>query len=55
MKKEEKTCIYKDQSHVEGSKVCLKDRCIVCKDGQWEDQAAGKLPASESGIPGKIL
>lgn len=43
---QQKVCIYKDESYAESTEVCLDDRCIVCKDGQWEDRGAGKLSAS---------
>lgn len=55
MENQEKTCVYKDQTYAEGMEVCLDDRCVVCSDGEWEDQAAGKLPPSEAGIPGQVL
>ena len=54
MEETEKSCTYKNETYTEGMEVCLDDRCIVCKDGKWEDQAAGKLPASEAGVPGQI-
>lgn len=34
-----KFCSYMDQMFKSGDRVCRDDRCAVCRDGQWEEEA----------------
>ncbi len=36
---EEKTCTYLGSTYLEGQEVCEADKCMVCRDGEWVDEA----------------
>jgi hypothetical protein len=34
---EEKVCEYLESKYSEGQEVCEPEKCMVCRDGKWED------------------
>ncbi|SPF41607.1 hypothetical protein SBDP1_350015 [Syntrophobacter sp. SbD1] len=33
-----KTCSYMDQMYKSGDEFCFADRCVICRDGEWQEE-----------------
>ncbi|MGC8492617.1 MAG: hypothetical protein ACP5SH_12860 [Syntrophobacteraceae bacterium] len=33
-----KTCSFMDQMYQSGDKICQDGRCVVCRNGEWEEE-----------------
>lgn len=33
-----KTCSYMDEMYKSGDEVCQADRCVICRDGEWQEE-----------------
>ncbi len=43
------TCSYMGNTYAHDAEVCGDGKCMICKDGKWED-ASDLFPPKESGI-----
>lgn len=32
------SCTYEGEFFSNGEKLCVSDRCMVCRDGEWEEK-----------------
>jgi len=45
----EDTCSYKGHTYGHDSEVCGDGKCMICKDGNWEE-TTDLFPPKETGI-----
>ncbi len=43
---ESQDCAFRDETYSEGSEICELIRCIICRNGKWEDWEIYGLAAS---------
>jgi hypothetical protein len=45
---EKKGCVYEGLTYSHGTGLCVASKCVICEDGDWEEDAAIWQPPSAS-------
>jgi hypothetical protein len=35
------SCKHEEKQYAAGSELCVEDKCMICKDGEWKDKISG--------------